>query len=72
MKQLFIWIVVVLAWLPSIYSQNQFECMIPPGNPPPAGGANQKSYYGGVHTPKGHLHMLVVFVQYTDNYLSTI
>ncbi len=60
---------LLMGLVPQSHAQNQFECMLPPGNSPPAGGANQKSYYGYVHTPKGHLHMLVVFVQYTDNYL---
>ena len=25
-----------------------------------------RSYNGGVHTPKGKLHMLVIFVRYSD------
>ncbi|MBX7241269.1 MAG: hypothetical protein K1X92_05915 [Bacteroidia bacterium] len=68
MNRFYLFGVVVLLLLGfPLYAQSTWRCGND-GNPSPlTPTTTARSYFGKEHTPKGHLHMLVVYVQFDEN-----
>jgi len=68
MRKLFLWLTATVFMGLTANAQEFFEYDAPvPDSVPKSDG--QRSYYGNDHTPKGHLHVLYVCVQFEeDNY----